>query len=61
MTPEEQELAQDMARLDQLTPAELAYETGAAELAAATGGETDHDRTYRAELERRAMTDGSTR
>ncbi|MGW4426391.1 hypothetical protein [Streptosporangium sp. NPDC004631] len=60
MTPAEQ-LAADVARLDRLSPDELLLETGLAELAAATGGETDHDRTYRAELERRAMTDGSTR
>ena len=62
MTPAEQ-LASDVARLDRLASAALAWETGAAELAAATGGETDHDRTYRAELERRATMNalGSTR
>lgn len=53
MTPAEQ-LAADVSRLDRLTPAELLLETGLAELAAATGDETDHDRTYRAELEKRA-------
>lgn len=46
-------LADDIARLDTLTPAALAYETGAAELAA-VHGETDDDRAYRAALEKRA-------
>ena len=50
MTPQ---LAAGIAHLDRLTPAELLLEIGLAELAAATGTETDDDRTYRAELERR--------
>ena len=59
MTPQ---LASDIAHLDRLTPDELLLEISLAELAAATGTETDDDRAYRAELERRAaMTDRSTR
>ena len=50
MTPQ---LASDIAHLDRLTPDELLLEISIAELAAATGTETDDDRAYRAELERR--------
>lgn len=53
MTPAEQ-LASDVARLDRLDSAALAWETGAAELAA-TRGETAEDLAYRAELEKRAL------
>lgn len=53
MTPQ---LASDIAHLDRLTPAELLLEISIAELAAATGTETDDDRAYRAELEKRAHT-----
>lgn len=53
MTPQ---LASDIAHLDRLTPDELLLEISIADLAAATGTETDDDRAYRAELEKRART-----
>lgn len=49
------ELAADIARLDRMTPDELAAETGWCErLAAETGGLDEFDAKYRAELEKRA-------
>lgn len=47
-------LKADIARLDQLTPAELLAETARAEAAAGDGRETELDRTYLDELRRRA-------
>ncbi|MGS2641704.1 hypothetical protein [Streptosporangium sp. G12] len=44
----------DIAALDNMTSAELARETGVAELVGALYGENDDDRRYRAELEKRA-------
>ncbi|MEU3168943.1 hypothetical protein [Streptosporangium sp. NPDC006930] len=48
------QLAADIARLDRLSPGEVARETARAERADALGHETDNDRTYRAALEKRA-------
>ncbi|MEV4837763.1 hypothetical protein AB0K05_24795 [Nonomuraea sp. NPDC049486] len=50
----EAELAADIARLDRMTPAELARETAACEAFIAYGQELPGDLKYRAELEKRA-------
>jgi len=48
------QLAADIARLDRLSPAEVARETARAERAEALGHETASDKTYRAALEKLA-------